>query len=206
MTENKDLNIEFTLNEIEKRRAEIIEKFDLKYGLSLEIIASRIQKTLIYKYNMTKETVEDASYEAVSKLLNYIYEKKDLKFDNEENLYSFMYTIAIRKAFELISRRTKFVYIENYQRFDDLIDASKNVDNEENSIEILLKNIYDGTKNIDVYLSEQIETLKLMELFIIDKLSYKEIVTLEEYSHYKEATLRKKVERGLKKYKQFIKD
>lgn len=132
--------------------------------------------------------------------------KKDLKFENESELFSFMFTIAIRKAYELIFRRAKFTYVENYQKYEDIIDTSNNVDNENHSIEMLLKDIYDGTKNIDVYLCEQIETLKLLELFIIDNLSYKEIVALEEYSHYKEATLRQKVSRGLKKYKQFIKE
>ena len=153
---------------------------------------------------MTKETSEDAAYEAVSKLLIYVYEKKDLKFENENELFSFMFTIAIRKGYELIFRRAKFEYVEDYEKYEDIIDTSNNVETADDSIEIILKNIYDGTKNIDVYLSEQIETLKLLELFIIDNLSYKEIVALEEYSHYKEATLRKKVERGLKKYKDFI--
>ncbi len=204
MSENNDFNFESSVYEIENRRAEIIEKFDLKYGWSLERIATRIQFLLKSKYRITKETAEDAAYEAVSKLLIYIFERKDLKFENESELFKFMYTIAIRKVFELIIRRAKFKYIENYENYEDIVDTSNNADNEENSIETLLKDIYDGTKNIDAYLKEEIETLKLLELRIIDNLSYKEIVVLDEYSKYNEATLRKKVERGLNKYKNFL--
>jgi DNA-directed RNA polymerase specialized sigma24 family protein len=206
MTENNDFNFESAVNEMENRRAEIIEKFDLKYGWSLERIAKRIQVLLKSKYRITNETAEDAAYEAVSKLLIYIFERKDLKFENESELFKFMYTIAIRKAFELIMRRAKFNYIENYEKYEDIVDASNNADYEEHSIETLLKEIYDGNKNIDAYLKEEIETLKLMELQVIEKLSYKEIAALDEYSNLNEATLRKKVERGLQKYRKFLKE
>ncbi len=205
MTENNDFNFESAVNEMENRRAEIIEKFDLKYGWSLERIAKRIQVLLKSKYRITNETAEDAAYEAVSKLLIYIFERKDLKFENESELFKFMYTIAIRKAFELIMRRAKFNYIENYEKYENMVDASNNADYEEHSIETLLKEIYDGNKNIDAYLKEEIETLKLLELQVIEKLSYKEIAVLDEYSNFNEATLRKKVERGLLKYRNFLK-
>ncbi|MEI8204319.1 MAG: hypothetical protein WCH34_14950 [Bacteroidota bacterium] len=204
MNEEKDFNFESALKEIENRRAEIVEKFDLKYGWSLEIIADDIQESLKKKYRITKETAEDATYEAISILLISIYEKMNFEIETVVELKDFLFAIAKKKTFNLIYKNTKLKLIGSYVNFEDANDTSIDFRDKNDSIEILLKNSYDGTKNIDAYLSEEIETLKLLDLYIIDNLSYKEIVAFAEYSHYKEATLRKKVERGLKKYRNFI--
>lgn len=180
------------------RKEEIIKKYDLKYGWFLEGNGYIIQNNLISKYGFTKETAEDAVYEAILVYLSNIFDKKDIQFNEDRNIFNYIYTIALRKAFELKNRILK---IENIENTDEIIYTPSYLDQPTGNT---FRDIYDGKKDIDEFLKKESEGLKLLELRIIQNLSYDEILALEEYSHYNAATLRKKVQRSFDKYKNFL--
>ncbi len=111
-----------------------------------------------------------------------------------------MFIIAIRKAVELIYRVPNNRYLNEK---DDIEYIPGYLNQPSGNV---FRDVYDGKKDIDDFLEKEYECFKLLELKIIKNYSYKKILTLEEYSRFSEVSLRQKVSRCLKKYKDFIKE
>jgi hypothetical protein len=164
--------------------------------------ADKVEKYIYFQFEIDKNLSLDFTHDAFTILLINILLKKDIHFDTEYKLIKYLKLTALGKAKDRHERNENGLKEYISDKEDEFPINSPFADQPSGNV---FRDIYEGTQEIDVYLAEERETLKLLELSIIDNLSYKEIVALEEYSHYKEATLRKKVERGLKKYKDFIK-
>lgn len=200
------------------------EKFNIIYRKFSYIIKYRIMN----KYRCSLDTAEDCVQDSFTVLLTNIYNNIDLQFKSTNEMFGYLYKIAYNKVIDLIYRvpdgrknndNEYNGYIlnnldqSNDNLFSDTNDELNNIDNIgyiPKFIDLptgnILRDIYDGRKDIDRFLNRETESIKLLELKFIEKLSYKEILTLKEYSNYTEDSLRQKVSRCLKKYKKFIKD
>ena len=180
------------------------------------------------KYRCSLDTAEDCVQDSFTVLLTNIYNNIDLQFKSTNEMFGYLYKIAYNKVIDLIYRvpdgrknndNEYNGYIlnnldqSNDNQFSDTNDELNNIDNIgyiPKFIDLptgnILRDIYDGRKDIDGFLNRETESIKLLELKFIEKLSYKEILTLKEYSNYTLDSLRQKTSRCLKKYKKFIMD
>ena len=182
----------------EGNKAVFDEKFEKLYGNFRSIIYYTIRK----KYRCDENIAEDCVHEAYFVLLSNIANNKEMQFNRESELYSYLYTIARHKAIELLCRIPHARYISDSD-YNDYTDTSKYFELPSGNV---FRDVYDGRNDIDAFLRKDLESFKLLDLKIIQNLSYKEILALEEYSKYSEVTLRQKVSRSLKKYKDFLKE
>jgi hypothetical protein len=164
--------------------------------------ADKVKKYIYFQFKVDKNLSLDYTHDAFTILLINILLKKDIHFDSEDKLIKYLKLTALGKAKDRhqINENVLKEYISDKE--DEFPINSPFADQPTGNV---FRDIYEGAQEIDVYLVEERETLKLLELRIIDNLSYKEILKLDEYSKFNEATLRKKVERGLLKYRNFLK-
>ena len=152
------------------------------------------------KFSCDIDTAKDCAHESFLVLLSNIKNKNRIKITNRNELFRYLFIIAYHKGVELIYRVPNDRYIKGK---DDIEYIPRYLNQPSGNV---FRDIYDGKKDIDGFLEKEYESFKLLELKIIKNYSYKKILTLEEYSRFSEVSLRQKVSRCLKKYKEFIKD
>lgn len=185
---------------IDALKVEDKKEFDNRFVEIFNKYNDVIKNCIMYRYSCSEETAEDCIGEANLMLLLNIQHNNYLKFESEKALFNFLYTIALRKAIELISRAPKIVTSEDA---DKIPYTPKYFNLPSGNV---FKDLYDGRNDIDAFLKDEVESVKLLELRFIKNYSYEKIRTLAEYSNYTKESLRQKVSRGLRKYKEFIKE
>ena len=150
------------------------------------------------KFSCDTATAEDCVHESFLALLSNIKNKNRIKITSYNELFGYLFIIAYHKGVELIYRVPNIRYINGK---DDIGYIPKYLNQPSGNV---FRDIYDGKKDIDGFLKKEYEIFKLLELKIIKNYSYKKILTSEEYSRFSEVSLRQKVSRGLRKFKEFI--
>lgn len=171
------------------RELDIVFKYD----------SMRIIDSLIYKHFYSKYVAEESAQEAYLELMNDFQNNSNLMFENYRSLYNYVYTIAIFKAKEIKRKLPKY---EDFTESDAVFNPEYLNNYEKN----IFREIYDGRKDIDKFVQKEVDCLNLLQLKFIEKYSYEELLAMNEYSAYNAVSLRQKVSRSLKKYKDFIKD
>ena len=159
-----------------------------------------IRDKLIHKHFYSEYIAYESVQEAYLELMIQLKFNRDLKFESYRNLYNYVYTIAKYKAKEIERKIPKYEDLENESY---LIYYPKYLNSFGGNI---FREIYDGRKDIDRFIQNEVQSLKLLYLKIVEKYSYEELLAMTEYSAYNAVSLRQKVSRSLKKYKDFIKE
>ncbi len=180
-------------NENDKEFDELFSRLYGNFCYQLTLVIKR-------KFSCNIATAEDCAHESFLVLLYNIKNKNKIKITSRDKLFGYLFIIAIRKAVELIYRVPNNRYLNEK---DDIEYIPGYLNQPSGNV---FRDVYDGKKDIDDFLEKEYECFKLLELKIIKNYSYKKILTLEEYSRFSEVSLRQKVSRCLKKYKEFIKD
>lgn len=175
---------------------EFNDMFSWLYGDFCDQLTAVIKR----KFSCDIATAEDCAHESFLALLFNIKNKNRIKISSRNELFGYLFIVAYRKAVELICRVPNDRYVNGK---DDIGYIPRYLNQPSGNV---FRDIYDGKKDVDGFLEKEYESFKLLELKIIKNYSYKKILTLEEYSRFSEVSLRQKVSRCLKKYKEFIKD
>jgi len=185
----------------------LIEAFELAKEKEFEIMFNRlcnkfhdkIIDIIKFKFNCHVEMATDCYHEAILVLLLNINNRKEMYFKTERDFFNYMYVITLRKAIEFIIRVPS---TSNIDKAEGITFVPKYLNQPSGN---LFKDLYDGKNDIEAFLKSELESVKLLELRIVKNYSYEKIRTLAEYSNYTKESLRQKVSRGLKRYKEFIK-
>lgn len=176
------------------------KEFDEMFSRLYRPFFYQLKVVIKRKFSCDTATAEDCAHESFLALLTNIKNKNRIKISSRNELFGYLFVIAYRKANELRKRVPNERYINGK---DDIEYIPKYLNQPSGNV---FRDIYDGKKDVDGFLEKEYESFKLLELKIIKNYSYKKILTLEEYSQFSEVSLRQKVSRCLKKYKEFIKD
>lgn len=176
------------------------KEFDEMFSRLYRNFCDQLTLVIKRKFSCNIATAEDCVHESFLVLLSNIKNKNNIKITSKNDLFGYLFIIAFRKAVELIYRVPNNRYLNEK---DDIEYIPRYFNQPSGNV---FRDIYDGKKDIDDFLEKENECFKLLELKIIKNYSYKKILTLEEYSLFSEVSLRQKVSRSLKKYKEFIKN